>query len=276
MAEKLAIIMSGGGMKSSFGVGVILALAEKYNITEPFLLICGSGSAGTGSYYISKQYKSIRNIWTNLVSSKNFLNRKRFWKIINIDYLIDVIFKKQDPLKEKSIYDSKTRYLIPALNKNTGKIDYFDNKKDMDVFESMRATKAMPIAFKMNPKIKINGSFYCDSSTSSSAESHIQKAIDFGADKILIINSISYKKKGLDNFFFSLWLSSQKFRKQYYEMEKKLSDAGMPKNVKIFTITPKSKLKITTLNNNINLLRQTIEQGYQETISNNDLKLFLK
>lgn len=87
--------MSGGGMKSSFGVGVILALAEKYNITEPFLLICGSGSAGTGSYYISKQYKSIRNIWTNLVSSKNFINCKRFWKIIDIDYLIDVIFKKK-------------------------------------------------------------------------------------------------------------------------------------------------------------------------------------
>jgi predicted patatin/cPLA2 family phospholipase len=276
MAEKLAIIMSGGGMKSSFGVGVILALAEKYNITEPFLLICGSGSAGTGSYYISKQYKSIRNIWTNLVSSKNFLSWKRFWKIIDIDYLIYVIFKKQDPLKEKLIYASKTRYLIPALNKNTGNIDYFDNQKGMDVFENMRATKAMPIAFKMNPSIKINGSVYCDSLVSSRAETHIQKAIDLGANKILIINNISYQKKGLDNLFFSLWIFFQKCKKQYYEIEKKSSNHQIPEDVKIFTIAPKSKLKITTLNNNIDLLRQTIDQGYQETISNNKLKSFLK
>lgn len=276
MADKLAIIMSGGGMKSSFGAGVILALAEKYKITEPYLLICGSGSAGMGSYYISKQYKSIRNIGTNLVSSKKFLNCKRFWKIINIDYLIDVIFKKQDPLKEELIYNSKTRYLIPALNKETGIIDYFDNKNNMNVFQSMRATKAMPIAFKLNPKIKINGSIYCDSLVSSRAKSHIKKAIDLGANKILIINNISYQKNGLDNFFFSLWMFFQRCKKSYYETEKELSNVEIPKDVKVFTIAPKSKIKITTLNNNINLLRQTIEQGYKETISNNELKLFLK
>lgn len=129
--------MSGGGMKCSFGVGAILAIAEKYKIKEPFLLICGSGSAGTGSYYVSAQYKSIRNIWTNLVSSK-------------------------------------TIYLIPALNKKTGKIDYLDVKKN-DIFECMRATKAMPIAFKLNPKVEINNSFYCDSPISSKPETHIKK-----------------------------------------------------------------------------------------------------
>ncbi|NOR85564.1 hypothetical protein GQ473_05600 [archaeon] len=276
MEEKLAIIMSGGGMKSSYGAGVILALAEKYKITEPFLLICGSGSAGVGSYYISKQYKSIRNIGTNLVSSKNFLNRKRFWKIIDIDYLIDVIFKKQDPLKEELIYKSKTKYLIPALNKNTGNIDYFDNQNKMDIFESMRATKAVPIAFKINPKIKIKDSVYCDSLVSSRAESHIQKAIDFGANKILIINNISHQKSGLNNFFFYIWMFFQKCKKNYYQTEKKLSNYKIPRNVKLFILCPKSKIRISTLNNNIDLLRQTIDQGYQDTISNNKLKSFLK
>lgn len=275
MTEKLAIIMSGGGMKSSYGVGVILALVEKYNITEPFLLICGSGSAGTGSYYISKQYKSIRNIWTNLVSSKKFLNRKRFWKIINIDYLIDTIFKKQDPLNEKLIYNSKTKYLIPALNKNTGNIDYFNNQKEMNIFESMRATKAIPLAFKINPRIKINGSEYCDSMISTKAESHIKKAIESGANKILIINSILGEKR-IDYYLFSLWMYFQKCKKQYYNNEKKILTYQKPKDVKIFTIAPKSKLKITTLNNNINLLHQTIEQAYQETILNKELQSFLK
>jgi predicted patatin/cPLA2 family phospholipase len=276
MTEKLAIIMSGGGMKSSFGVGVILALVEKYNITEPFLLICSSGSAGTGSYYISKQYKSISNIWTNLVSSKKFLNLPRLRKIIDIDYLIDEIFKKQDPLKENLIYNSKTKYLISAFNRNTGNIDYFDNKKNMNVFESMRATKAMPIAYKINPKIMINNSIYCDSLLSSRPDSHIKKAIESGSNKILIINNIAYKKKGAYKLLFSIWMSFQGCRKQYYKNEKKLLNYKPSKDINIFTITPKSKIKITTLNNNINLLSQTINQGYQETIFNNDLELFLK
>lgn len=275
MSEKLAIIMSGGGMKSSYNVGVILALAKKYKITQPYLLICGSGSSGTGSYYLSKQYESIINIWTNLVSSKYFLNWKRFWKIIDIDYLVDVIFKREDPLKEELIYNSKTRYLIPALNINTGEIDYFDNKKDMDVFESMRAAKAMPIAFKINPKIKINGSFYCDSLITAMAESHISKAISFGVDKILIINNSSKQERGLNFFFFSLWIFFQKCKKKYYETEKKLLNIKVPSNIKIFTINPKSKIKITGLNNNKFLLSQAIKQGYEETISNNELKLFL-
>jgi predicted patatin/cPLA2 family phospholipase len=63
------------------------------------------------------------------------------------------------------------------LNKKTGNIDYFDNRNGMNVFESMRATKAMPIAFKINPNIKINDSYYCDSLLSSTAEPHIKKAI---------------------------------------------------------------------------------------------------
>ena len=67
----------------------------------------------------------------------------------------------------------------------------------------------------------------------------------------------------------------QKKKKQYYKIENKLSNYKIPKNVNIFTITPKSKLKITTLNNNKNLLHQTIEQGFQEAISNNKLKSFL-
>lgn len=274
MAEKLAIIMSGGGMKSSFGVGVILALAEKYNLTEPYLLICASGSAGTGSYYVSKQYKSIRNIWTNLVSSKRFLSWKRFWKIIDIDYLIDIIFKKEDPLKEKKVYNSKMRYLIPALNKDTGTIDYFDNEKEMDVFESMRATKAIPIAFKINPKVRINGLEYCDSLISTKAESHIKKAVELGANKILIINSILGKKK-MDHYLFSFWMFFQKKKKEYYKIEHELLNYNIPKHVKLFTIIPKSKLNITTLNNNKKTLSQTIDQGYQETISNKELMSFL-
>ncbi len=273
--DKLAVIMSGDGTRSSFGVGVLLALAEKYGITEPFLLICGSGSAGTGSYYLAKQYASIRNIWTNLVSSRKFLNRWRFWKVIDIDYLIDVIFKRQDPLDGAAVRKSKTRYLIPALNKTTGKIDYFDNKSGMDVFESMRATKAMPLAFKLNPSIGINGSAYCDSLLSSNSRAHVKKAVEMGADKILLIHNTHPGEARLERAFFSLWMLFRGCKRNYYATERELLGYRPPENVSVFSIRPKSQLEITTLNNRKSLLKGTINVGYSETVSNDELRSFL-
>jgi predicted patatin/cPLA2 family phospholipase len=179
-------------------------------------------------------------------------------------------------LKDELIYKSKTKYLIPAFNRETGEIDYLQIEKNVNIFEAMRATKAMPIAFKMNPKIKIGTSIYCDSPISGRAESHIKKAIDLGANKILIIDSISNQKNLLINFFFFLWMFFQKCKSRYYQTKQKLLNYQSPKNIKTFTISPKSELKITTLNNKEELLQQSFEQGYQETVSNSELISLLK
>ena len=105
MNKKIALILSGGGMAASYNFGALLALVEKYQFISPDIVITGSGSAGTASYYIAGQHNS--NIWGDLLSTKKFINFLRFWKIIDIDYLIDEIFKKQDPLQSEKIHQSK-------------------------------------------------------------------------------------------------------------------------------------------------------------------------
>jgi len=146
----------------------------------------------------------------------------------------------------------------------------------MNVFESMRASKAMPIAFKFNPNITINNSDYCDSMISERAKMYIKKAIELGADKILLIDNFRDSRKyTFENFFFSLWMFFQKCKKSYHETKKELSNYKIPQNIETFTIYPKSKIKITTLNNTKELLIKTIKQGYKETTLNNKLKLFL-
>jgi len=73
-------------MACSYSVGSALALAKEYHLTTPDIVVAGSGSSGTMAYFVSEQYKSIRNIWENLLSTKNFVDLKRFWKIMDIDY----------------------------------------------------------------------------------------------------------------------------------------------------------------------------------------------
>jgi predicted patatin/cPLA2 family phospholipase len=68
----------------------------------------------------------------------------------------------------------------------------------------------------------------------------------------------------------------QKCKKDYYKTSQELLNYQTPKDIEIFTISPKAKTKMTSLDNNIKLLNQMIDQGYKETISNHKLKLFLE
>lgn len=279
MTNNLAIITSGGGLRCSFGVGVMLALAENLGIREPSYLISCSGSAGTGTYFVSKQYDSIRNIWSNLLSTKKFVRISRFWKMIDIDYLVDKVFKKQAPLDLETFHSSPIHYLIPALNRQTGKIDYFSNRDGTDIYEVMRATKAMPIAFKLSPNVYINDSTYCDSCLSSSAENHLEKAVELGAEKVLIVdNSVKSSSDDFEDRFFKLWVSAQDrdFKRNYAQAELKARDYQLPAEIEFFNIRPKEPLAVSTLNNNQQSLIASIKQGYDETSSNKELTDFLK
>jgi predicted patatin/cPLA2 family phospholipase len=274
MNNKMAIIMSGGGMSCGYGVGVLLALVEKYNFTNPDIAIAGSGSAGTLSYFVTEQYSSIKNIWSKLLSTKKFINPWRILKIIDIDYLIDEVFKKQDVLNEEKIYNSKITYLIPATNTETGEVEYFSNKNRDNIFEVMRATKAMPLLF--NKKVRINGKSYCDSYVSISTKLNALKAIELGANKLIIIDN---ELPGyLNEFIFLIWrhLKNRQFKKNYQNYLMKIKTTIFPANVEIIILKPKKKLNISTLNNDQKILKETIKQGFDETCCNINLKKFLE
>ncbi len=273
MRDKIAIIATGGGMTCSYSVGVMKALVERFGLKSPEIVIACSGSAGTLSYFISKQYGEMVSIWADLLSTKKFINLWRFWKIIDIDYVIDEVFKKQEPLNVKNIYSSKIHYLIPAINYDSGAMEYFSNKNGDDIFEAMRATKAMPLAF--NKVIKINGRRYCDSYLSSSAGIHIIKAIGLGANKLIILENGSTSK--INKFLFDIWVSfrNKEFKRNNSKYLNTIRNLNLDK-VRYCIIRPGKNLKITTLNNNQNLIRETIQQGYSETMGNILLEEFLK
>lgn len=271
MKGKLAIVMSGGGVTCSYSVGVLLALIKKYNLKKPDILIAASGSSGTASYYAANQYASMLNIWSNLLSTKKFVNKLRFWKIIDIDYLIDEVFKKQDELNAKNIHKSKINFLIAATNYDSGSVEYF-SPKEHDIFEIMRASKALPLAF--GKTVKIDDERYCDTSNSSCGELNILKAVDLGANRVIAIDNSN--STGLSDFAFYLWLmlKSKKFRNNYSEYGRKRKEFRVPESAGIIFLRPKNKLRITRLNNGKKLIDEAIRQGYDETISNKDLRLF--
>ena len=272
MKDKIAIITSGGCMACIYSAGAILALAEKYNLKEPSIVIGNSGSSGTLAYYAAGQHESIRNIWSNLLSTKKFINKLRLWKVIDIDYLIDVIFRKMDKLDMEKVYSSKTNLMIAATNYETGKVEYFSNKNKDNILEALKASKAIPLVY--NKKVSINGKSYFDGAISASVEVNAMKAIEMGAEKLVIIDNEA--PNPLSKILFLLWFSSKKrnFRKNYLEFIGKKRNFRIPKGVKAIFLRPK-KLKIKPLDNAPEILARAIKQGYDETANNKRLKAFL-
>jgi len=269
MNQKVALILSGGGMAASYNVGAVLALVEKYNFINPDIVIAGSGSAGTASYYVAGQYASIYNIWSNLLSTKKFINIFRFWKILNIDYLIDKVFKKEDPLDSKKIYKSNINYLIAVTNNNSGRVEYFSNKDRTNIFDVMRATKAVPILY--GKKVKIKNKYYTDGVNSTSAEFNLLKACELGANKIIVVTC----DIRVHNLFLKIWmLFKSKLYRQGINNDFNLRGDKII-NSNILYIRPMKKIKVNVWNNNKLFLNKMIKMGYEDVINNKKIKYFL-
>ena len=276
MNKRIAVVMSGGGMTCSYSAGFLSALSKEIGLKNPDIIMASSGSAGSASYFVSGQYDSVTNIWANHLSTKEFINLARFWRVIDIDYLINRVFKEIEPLDAKKIYQSDINYLVPATDADSGEVTYFTNKDGSDIFEVMRATKAMPILF--NKKVNIGGSSYCDSRLVSSVDFNIPKAIELGATHIIVVANNKDNFSGLYSLGYKLWLKGRKrkFQDNYKKMESITKDPVFEENVKIIHLSPSQTLETKILDNNQRHLRETIRLGYEDCKNSNKLKDLVK
>lgn len=263
--EKVAIVFSEGGMSCAYSVGVALGLVDKYKLTDPDIVIGASGSSGIAAYFVAKQLEAGRNIWENLLSTKIFISFLRFSKIVDIDYVIDEMFKKQEPLNIQAIKLSKTKLLIATTNLTKGETEYFSNQDD--IFEVLRASNA--ILWFYGKKIRMGKDEYIDGAISTSFSDNINKAQELGATKIIAIDNIN--RGPLAVFFLILY-------KLFHPRLKKIN--LIPKlnlNDSVFLLKPSKKLPVTgAIDNSRRHLGETIKIGYDDVIKIKGLEEFLK
>lgn len=253
--NKIAIVTNGGGMKCSYSAGALCALADIYNLRNPDILIGSSGSTGSLTYYLANQYDSIKNIWTNLLTSQKFISLKRINKIMDVDYLVDTVFKQQEPLNIEKIRKSNSRLFISATEYKTGNPKFFTNNDD--IFEALRASKAIPVITAK--KVVIDDTSYIDGSISTSFNINIEKAIKEGAKNIIVIKDneeITFIAKmiyGLYSLFVNKRMRNSLRRHCTVD-----SHYIEPKTeINIIVISPSKKLKIHSLDNKKEHLEQS-------------------
>lgn len=184
-APKLAIVCAGGGMSCVYCGGALEGLARELGVTQPDFLLAASGGAGSSLYYLTGQFEEMRRIWTVHLASRAFFSYRRFSKIMDVDYLVDVVIKHTEPLDLDALRRSATRYFIPVKNASTGEGRFISRDDGLDLYEVLRATKALPVFY--GKKVPLDGAPYVDSAFRLTKEDSVTKAIGLGATHILVI-----------------------------------------------------------------------------------------
>lgn len=257
--KKIGIICTGGGMRCAYGGGALVALAKEYGCVEPHSIIGISGGAGSMAYYLAKQYEEIEKIWVDLLSTKDFLSFRRVRKIMDIDYLIDIIFKRLTPLNLDNVLLSTTAWHIPVTDTLTRKTYFFDKKDGKDLFEILRAAKALPLVY--GKQVAVNTSSYFDGGLSVSYASLFQKMEEDNVTHIIFIdNAVKGRAYTL-------------LKKIIY---KKVEDnhGATFKNIPIIRIS-NNELSARLLTRDRAILKKTFDEGYSDIKNSLELqKLF--
>ncbi len=261
---KLAIVCAGGGTSCSYSGGALSALGKEQGLLQPDYMIAASGSAGSAMYYLTGQYESIHRTWTKHICSPRFLSFKRIRKMMDVDYLVDTIIGKLEPLDLDKLASIQTRYFIAVKNVTTGKGRYISCREKLNIHEVLRATKALPIFYAK--KVCISGEYFADSAFIITKEHGVAKAIELGATHVLVLEINSRKNTRFQSGFKKI-VSRLSVKKTNHNPE--------PHGVKIFRLGP-DKNPAPAVTRNPKLLMAAFDKGYNNVRDNAELRAFLE
>ncbi len=270
--KKTAIILIGGAMRSSYSGGFLCAFANQLLLRKPDIMIGSSADSGNVLYFCAEQYRSIKRIWLELLSTPKFISLKRIYKIMNVDYVIDTVFKQQEPLDVRKARSSETDWYIALTDVDYGEVRYANKYDTLDIFELLRAAKAVP--FLYNKKIILPSSHgmshYFDGEFGATLDTHIQHVTNLGATHILIIkNNVAgswYRILALRLYMLTLPVLTQTLLEQDMEQTPSLeSFTNKYPTVTIKLCSPHVPASIAT--RSAGVLKNTFEQGERDALA---------
>lgn len=141
------LVVQGGGMRGVYSMGALAGL-EEAGLTTSFDSVSGaSAGAINGAYFIAGQAAAAVDVYVEALSRPDFVNLARPWRVVDIDYMIDVALKQYCPLDVGTVQAAPTQLNIVLTNAFTGQREVFSNRSNHDLYELFRATSALPLLY---------------------------------------------------------------------------------------------------------------------------------
>ncbi len=270
--NKIGLVVEGGGMKCAYSAGVLDAFMDEH-ISFDYCIGVSAGSGNIASFMSGQKDRNIR-FFTDYIGDPDYFGFRSLIKsgnIFGLQYIYGTLTNSdgKDPLDFPAIINNPTEYKIVSTNAKTGKPVYFD-KSDMkqDDYRAIMASCAIPVVCK---PVEINGEYYYDGGISDAIP--VQKALDDGCDKIVVISSKprDYVKTP-EKYRTSYSLACHKYPKTVelldnrHIMYKKCQDKmfELEKKGKAFLFMPSNSIKVSTYTMDKEIEQQLYDMGLQD------------
>lgn len=250
-------------MRSVHGAGFLYELGSELHLT-PDIIIASSGNAGNAAYFVADQYEFLRRAWLEFLSKPAFISFTRPWRMMDIDWLIDTVFKRDLPLNTAALLASPTQLFIPITDARSGEVRYA-RPFEADPFEILRAAKAIPILFRK--KVPLFSRTYLDGELGPTLEDHVAKARAEGATRIVIVDD-SNSRTPLGTLAMKLYavFSPKEVREALLRDLSSNSTCIISHDVSIICVKPNHLPVGLTTRNHRNLL-EGFSQGRREALA---------
>lgn len=272
---KTALVIEGGGMRSAYASGALVALRDLGY--KHFDVVAGtSAGACCAINFIGGTPERNFKILHEHLPSLDFINYAYAFStrsVVDINFLLDVVLAKRVLLPLDKFYASPTRLYITATNCETGQAVYFEGHEHdpAQLIERLRASCAMPYLYRH--KVYLDGKRHVDGGVAVSIP--IQKAIDEGCQKIVVIGTRpkGYRKKHnpfgwLNYIFFPFHPKMAKALNERWKEYNQTLDwlENPPEGVQVHFIRPEGKLPVGRTTKNRDKIKAGYEMGYQDAL----------
>lgn len=271
---KLGLIDVGGGLRGAYAIGILEYCLEN-NIKFDCCIGVSAGSSNLINFLAGHKKRNYRNYFDYafrkeysglgcLIKKKNFLNFDYIYReLINSDGI--------DPLNYEEFKNNPADFFVVAEEGISGKTKYFtkdDIKKDD--YRVLAASCNIPV---INRPVEIDGVIYFDGGFADPIP--IQKAIDEGCDKIILIltrlRDVPRSPKR-DNFFAKFLKikypkAAEKLSKRAENYNKSLEYVNeLEKEGKVLILSPKDVYGLDTLTKDKEAMTKLYEDGKTDAI----------
>ena len=115
-------------MRGIYSMGALASL-EDAGLRDSFAVVVGTSAGAIDcAYFLTGQTHEALNLYAEELSTRRFVNRWRLNKIVDIDYLVDVVMKQKLPLNLEALRKSGTLLEVVLANAETGEEEIITNR----------------------------------------------------------------------------------------------------------------------------------------------------
>lgn len=248
---KAALVLEGGSLRSLYTSGVLDVFME--NEIEFECVIGVSAGALNAANYVSRQIGRSAKINILHSNDSNYFGLKQLLlkrSAFNYNYMFYSPVNDLYPYNDDNLKNSKQKFLVCAVNCETGEAEYFEKHNYKELTKALQASSSLPL---FSRPVIVEGKTYLDGAVKDPVG--VKMALSQGYDKIVAVltkDKIHFRKKtsGFNIFLYKL------FFKKYPKLLDALMNTSdnynstideinkMEQEKKIFVLRPKSRIKI--------------------------------